>query len=207
MKPRPELGEVAPRPEPSIGQMTKHEREALAKLIRQRERLAKTAAAERSAVLLADFEQQADRLYSYDEDEVWHAAVLTAKEEVAKAQRRIAERCRELGIPAPFAPTLGISWTQQRAAVAGERAKMRHVAKRRIEQIEATARSAIERASVAAQEALLVGGLSTDAARMFAESLPVADELMPTLDMAELQQALIEERPLRRDFGVIGYDG
>ena len=40
---------------PSVAQMTRHEREALAKLIRQRERLAKTAAAERSKALLADF--------------------------------------------------------------------------------------------------------------------------------------------------------
>ncbi|MEJ0017480.1 MAG: hypothetical protein WDN25_13135 [Acetobacteraceae bacterium] len=192
--------------QPSIITMTKSEREALAKLIRQRERLAKTAAAERSKALLADFEQQADRVYSYDEDTVWQHAVLAAKEEVAKAQIRIAERCRELGIPQPFAPTLSVGWHQQRAAVGSERAKMRHVAKRRIEQIEATARTAIERASVAAQEALLVGAFTTDSARMFAETLPSVEELMPRLDMAQLQQALIEERPLHRGFGAIGYD-
>lgn len=191
---------------PSINQITRHEREALAKLIRQRERLAKTAASERSAVLLADFEQQADRMYAYDEDEVWRTAVLTAKEEVAKAQVRIAERCRELGIPQPFAPTLSVEWHQQRASVSMERAKMRQVAKRRIEQIEATARTAIERASVTAQEALLVGGLTSDAARMFAESLPAVEELMPKLEMSQLQQALIEQRPLHRGFGRIGYD-
>jgi hypothetical protein len=190
-----------------IKSMTRQEREALAKLIRQRERLAKTAAAERSAALLADFEQQADRVYSYNEDDVWRQAVLTAKEEVARAQIKIAERCKELGIPQPFAPTLSVGWHQQRAAVTSERLKMRQVAKRRIEQIEATARTAIERASVAAQEALLVGGLTTDAAAMFAESLPSVDELMPQLNMAELQQALIEERPINRGFGALDYDG
>lgn len=143
---------------PSVAQMTRHEREALAKLIRQRERLAKTAATERSKALLADFEQQADRTYRWDEDDVWRTIVLAAKEEVAHAQVRIAERCRELGIPQPFAPTISVGWHQQRASVGIERSKMRQVAKRRIEQIEATARTAIERASVAAQEALLVGG-------------------------------------------------
>ena len=193
--------------QPSTHQITRQEREALAKLIRQRERLAKTAASERSAVLLADFEQQADRMYSYDEDDVWRSAVLTAKEEIAKAQVRIADRCRELGIPQPFAPTLSVMWHQQRAAVSSERAKMRQVAKRRIEQIEATARTTIERTSVAAQEALLLGGLTTDAARMFAEALPTIEELMPRLDMADLQQALIEQRPLNRGFGAIGYEG
>lgn len=190
----------------NVNQMTKAEREALAKLIRQRERLAKTAAAERSAALLADFEQQADREYRWNEDDVWKAAVLAAKEEIAKAQVKIADRCRELGIPQPFAPTLSVAWHQQRAAAGGERAKMRQVAKRRIEQIEATARTAIERASVAAQEALLTGGLTTEAARLFAESLPSVEELMPSLQMADLQKALIEERPLHRGFGAIGYD-
>ena len=192
---------------PSVAMMTRQEREALAKLIRQRERLAKTGAAERSAVLLADFEQQADRLYAYDEDDVWRQAVLAAKEEVAKASVQISKRCSELGIPQPFAPTLSVVWHQQRASVGVERAKMRQVAKRRIEQIEATARTAIERASVAAQEALLIGALTTESARMFADTMPSVEELMPKLDMSDLQQALIEQRPLDRGFGAIGYDG
>ena len=192
---------------PSVAMMTRQEREALAKLIRQRERLAKTGAAERSAVLLADFEQQADRMYAYDEDDVWRQAVLAAKEEVAKASVQISKRCSELGIPQPFAPTLSVVWHQQRASVGVERAKMRQVAKRRIEQIEATARTAIERASVAAQEALLIGALTTESARMFADTMPSVEELMPKLAMSDLQQALIEQRPLDRGFGAIGYDG
>ena len=192
---------------PSVAMMTRQEREALAKLIRQRERLAKTGAAERSAVLLADFEQQADRMYAYDEDDVWRQAVLAAKEEVAKASVQISKRCSELGIPQPFAPTLSVVWHQQRASVGVERAKMRQVAKRRIEQIEATARTAIERASVAAQEALLIGALTTESARMFADTMPSVEELMPKLDMSDLQQALIERRPLDRGFGAVGYDG
>ena len=108
---------------PSVAMMTRQEREALAKLIRQRERLAKTGAAERSAVLLADFEQQADRMYAYDEDDVWRQAVLAAKEEVAKASVQISKRCSELGIPQPFAPTLSVVWHQQRASVGVERAR------------------------------------------------------------------------------------
>jgi hypothetical protein len=192
---------------PNIKQMTKPEREALAKLIRQRERLAKTSAAERSAHLMADFEQQADRMYSWDEDEVWRKALLSAKEEVDRANLKIADRCKELGIPAAFAPALGIEWRQQRASIGAERSKMRQVARRRIEQIEASARTAIERASVAAQESLLVGGLTTEAARMFAESLPVVEELMPNLSIADLQRQIIEERPIGRRFGSLGYDG
>ena len=189
-----------------IRDLTKGEREALAKLIRQRERLAKTKATERSASLMADFEQQADRIYSYNEDKVWAEAVATCKAAVTDAQEKIANRCRELGIPAPFAPTVGFGWAQQRAAIGAERAKMRHVAKRRVEQIEAAARSAIETASVRAQEALLVGGLTTEAARMFADSIPTAEEMMPNLDIKDLQKAMIEERPINRGFGSLAYD-
>ena len=191
----------------SVAHMTKAEREAMAKLIRERQRLAKTAAAERSAKLLADFEQQADRHYSYNEDRVWQRVMADASVAVNEAKEKIAARCRELGIPGPFQPSVSVIWHQQRAAIGQERAKMRQVAKRRIEQIEASARTAIDRASLAAQEALLVGGLTTDAARMFAESLPVVEELMPQLDMGQLQQALIEERPINRGFGSLGYDG
>lgn len=197
---------IQPAENAGIRSLTKAEREALAKLIRQRERLAKTKATERSASLMADFEQQADRIYSYNEDHVWREALGTAKAAVAEAQEKIANRCQELGIPQPFAPTVSVAWHQQRAAITGERAKMRQVAKRRVEQIEASARSAIEAASVRAQEALLVGGLTTEAARMFAESLPTVEEMMPNLDIKDLQQAMIEERPLRRGFGSLPYD-
>lgn len=197
---------VPPAAPPTVSQMTRAEREAMAKLIRERQRLAKTAAAERSAKLLADFEQQADRHYSYNEDAVWARVMAEANKAVGEAQQKIAARCRDLGIPQPFAPTVSVMWHQQRAAVGVERAKMRQVARRRIEQIEASARTAIDRASLAAQEALLVGGLTTEAARLFAESLPAVEELMPQLDMGQLQQALIEERPLHRGFGSLGYD-
>ena len=55
-------------------EMTKGERNDLAKLVRQNERLAKTAATQRSAELLADFERQLGTIYSFDDDEVWKAA-------------------------------------------------------------------------------------------------------------------------------------
>ena len=60
---------------------------------------------------------------------------------------------------------------------------------------------------MAAQEALLIGALATESARMFADTMPSVEELMPKLDMSVLQQALIEQRPLDRGFGAIGYDG
>ena len=90
--------------------MTKSEREDLAKLIRNRERVMKSAARERSTELLAGFEQQMASIYSYDLDEVWKSATEAAAAAVAIAQQTITERCSELGIPARFAPNVEFSW-------------------------------------------------------------------------------------------------
>jgi hypothetical protein len=177
--------------------MTRRERDDLAKLMRQRERVAKSGASARSAHLMAEFEAQLDRRYSYDEDAVWEAAALAAKEVVARAQSQIAERCRELGIPPEFAPGLSVGWyARGRNSVQAERGEMRRIAKRRIEEIEAAARLEIERASIAAQEHLLVGGLTSIAARAYVDSLPSIEALMPSLDVAQIQLVLSAPKPL-----------
>ena len=54
--------------------MTKGEREDLQRLVRQREKVLKAAARQRSAELLADFENQMGQEYSFDHDEVWEKA-------------------------------------------------------------------------------------------------------------------------------------
>ena len=54
--------------------MTKGERTDLLKVVRARERLAKTEVKEQAATLKADFEQQLDTTYSFNSDEVWSQA-------------------------------------------------------------------------------------------------------------------------------------
>jgi hypothetical protein len=84
--------------------MTRAEIDALQRLIRQREKVLKSAAAQRSAELVADFENQMGSQYSFDQDEVWAKAAEAADREVKKAQAQVAARCRELCIPNRFAP-------------------------------------------------------------------------------------------------------
>jgi hypothetical protein len=177
--------------------MTSKEREALSKLVRQRERVAKTAATARSAHLLAEFEAQLDRRYDFDEDEVWAAATAKATEVVAIAQRMVEQRCAELGIPAQFAPGLSVGWYGRgRNALVAERAEMRRLARRRIEEIEAKARASIEASSLLAQEQLMLGGLTTDAARAHVESLPSVEDLMPSIDIEQVQMSLAGPKAL-----------
>src|SRR5262245_65923375 len=90
--------------------MTRGEREDLQRLVRQREKVLKSAAKQRSAELLADFENQMGSEFSFDDDAVWQRATQEAEAEVARAKQRIAARCRELGIPDRFAPTLQLHW-------------------------------------------------------------------------------------------------
>jgi hypothetical protein len=89
--------------------MTRAEREDLQRLVRQREKVLKSAAKQRSAELLADFENQMGQ----DHDEIWKQAAEIAEREVAKAQKQIAARCRELGIPERFEPGLKLSWSHR----------------------------------------------------------------------------------------------
>ena len=54
-----------------MSMMIRSEREDLQRLVRQRERVLKSAAKQRSADLIADFENQMGSEYSFDQDEVW----------------------------------------------------------------------------------------------------------------------------------------
>src|SRR5437764_14648557 len=59
--------------------MTKAERAELAKVVRMNERVAKAAAAQRAAELLADFEAQVATDYHLNDEVVWQEAYASAK--------------------------------------------------------------------------------------------------------------------------------
>lgn len=171
--------------------MTRADRETLVKLARQRERLAKTEADERAAHLVADFELQLDREFEFDENEIWKQAAIAAETVVADANAKIAAECVRLGIPKEFAPGLSLSWYGKgQNATAGRRAELRRIAKRQIEAATKTARTSIERRSLETQERIMVGGLTSEAARQFLESMPTAASLMPTLNLGQVQALL-----------------
>src|SRR4051812_23164839 len=95
------------------GRMTKSEREDLQRLVRQREKVLKSAAKQRSTELLADFENQLGAVYMPEDDPVWEKAVEAAQRDIDKAQRAIKETSRALGIPDEFAPSIRVSWNHR----------------------------------------------------------------------------------------------
>jgi vacuolar-type H+-ATPase subunit H len=72
-----------------MSSMTKYEREDLQRLVRQREKVLKSAAKQRSAEVLADFENQMGQEFRFDQDEVWAEASRLAEAAVSKAQEQI----------------------------------------------------------------------------------------------------------------------
>lgn len=169
--------------------MTKAERGDLLSLIKKRERVMKTMAAERSAEMIAEFEANAAKIYSFNDDAVWAKAKEEATLAVKEAQEAIAERCALLGIPKEFAPSLEIGWHGRgENAFAWRMTELRRAAKKRIEAIEAEACSRIERMSLEAQAELLSHGIDTDAARAFLETAKQdMAALMPSLRVVDVE--------------------
>jgi hypothetical protein len=172
--------------------MTKAERADLLSLIKKRERVMKTMAAERSAEMIAEFESQAAKIYSFNDDAVWAKAKEEAAQAVKAAQDLVAEQCAALGIPREFAPSLQVEWHGRgENAFIWRMAELRRAAKKRIEAIEAEAVSRIERMSLDAQAELLSHGLDTDAAHAFLEAAKTdMIALMPSLAVVDVEKMI-----------------
>lgn len=181
--------ELKERPVEGVGKMTKSERSELGQLIRKRERVMKSMAAERSAQMLSEFDTQLAAIYSFDEDETWAKAKAEAQNVVVAANETIAKRCAELGIPKDFAPSLAFAWIGRgENQVASRRAELRRMALSRIKAIEKEAVTKIERMSLAAQTEVIANGLESASAREFLENMPSLESLMPMIDANEMKQ-------------------
>jgi hypothetical protein len=86
-------------------------------------------------------------------------------------------------------PKLQLGWCGRgENAFADRRAELRKVATTRIAADGKQAKAEIERQSLDVQERLLIGGLESDEAQAFVESMPKADELMPPISVAEVER-------------------
>ncbi len=173
--------------------MTRTERSDLCGLARKREKVAKQQVEARSAELAADFERQMASIYSFDQDDTWKAAMESAGEAMVEADEQIKARCKELGIPMEYRPGITIGWAGRgQNEVAQRQAELRRVARSRIKQLGEGAKHRIEAASVEVQEAILTTGLAEEAREVLA-GMPTPTELMPPLDVIELEESV--QRP------------
>jgi hypothetical protein len=126
--------------------------------------------------------------YSFDQDEIWAKAAEAAQREVKKAQSQVAARCRELGIPDRFAPSLSLDWRHRGYdnLLDRRKAELRRMAQTQITAIETRAIVEIETSCLDAQTKLAVAGCTSDAAKAFIDNLPSVERLMQPLSFAEI---------------------
>ena len=167
--------------------MSKAERDELAKLAKRRERTAKAGIEHRAAELAADVEAQLAATYASN-DETWAELTAEAKRLVDDLDARIAERCRELGVREEFRPGLSLGWYGRgQNGDAQRRVELRKVAQTRIAAEAKRAKYEIEVRTTDVLTGLAAGALHSSEAQAFLASIPTADELMPHLDVGELE--------------------
>lgn len=168
--------------------LTRRDREALAKLARQRAALAKAEAKERTAQLRADGEAQLATIFRAD-DARWATAVAVAEAAVADANATINRHCEAAGIPENFRPSIGMGWMSRKEnATASRRVELRRVLDTRVAALEKQAITEIDRRALDVQTALLAGGLDSAEARAYLEAMPTADALMPGLAVRDFPE-------------------
>jgi hypothetical protein len=167
--------------------MSRQDREDLARVAKMRAKVAKDSVGHREAELRADVEAQLSATYQWDED-VWADITRNAKQAVDEADQRVAQICRELGVPERFRPRLRVEWYKRGENAAAERrAELRKLAQARIEAAGRKAKTAIESRTAEVLTELIAGGLESPEARAFLESIPTPQQLMPPVTIAELE--------------------
>jgi hypothetical protein len=172
--------------------MSVAERVELGKVVRLNAKIAKNDVMASIAVQLANVEQQLAAEYS-KLDAHWAELTKEADEKVSKVDAELARRCRELGVPETFRPELRLSWYRRGDNASKERrAELRRVAESTLEARAQQAKVVIERREAQILTQLTSEGLTTEGARAFLQGMPSIDELMPKLQLTDLE----EKRPL-----------
>lgn len=180
---------VTPEPvAPPVG-LSRRDRDDLVKVAKQRSRVARAQVAQVAAELLADVESKLAAEFS-SRDATWAEATQLAREAVSDANAVVQQMCEDRGIPKDLRPSVQIGWSSRGANTKpARRAELRKVAQARVDHLAKTAKLAIEAQEAETIAALLTGGLDSVAARQFLDRMPDPRNLMPQLEVADLEAA------------------
>jgi len=175
--------------------MTAAERIELGKLVRLRAKVAKDSVEQIAARMIADSEAQLSvRFDMYDAN--WKDLVEDAEAVVQQADQKIAQRCRELGIPETFRPRLDIYWQSRgENAMKDRRSELRMGVRTDIEARIKEAKVEIDRQSAEVLTQLAAGALGSDEAKAFLANMPSIEALMPPLQFED--NLLTAKKPLQ----------
>jgi hypothetical protein len=164
------------------------DRKELIGVAKMRQRTARSVTAAQAAELRANVEAQLQNAFSFDDDAVWEQATEAAEKAIEIANREVAARCRELGIPAKFAPSIEIGWRRGGGSylIREEKDAIRRLADKRIIAMEQRAKAQIDVAVDNTIAQLVQHGLESDTALRLLEEIPTVQQLMPRFDIKEL---------------------
>jgi len=173
--------------------VTNKEQSNLISIAKLRERVTKSNLEEVGAQLLVDLDAQLDREYSFDDDAIWKEANAAVTQALAEAQTKIQERSRQLGIPNRFAPRISGGWHsggEQCGLAAKERkTELRRVARQQVDAMIKSGKRKVEEASLDAQTKIIASSFSSEA-QGFLDAMPTPEQLMPQLNLGELEKML-----------------
>ncbi|CAN5874129.1 hypothetical protein BH23ACT5_BH23ACT5_09940 [soil metagenome] len=176
-----------------MSEMTRADRDQLAKLARQRARLSKTMLSERAKVLESEVEDQLSAEYKFDED-VWADINRQAAHAVAAADRQIADICESWGVAEHLRPSIRLSWSNRgEQMLASRRAELRKLAKARIEAAAAQAKTTIDGHLLAVETELVRDGLASADAHRFLDSMPTPEQLLPRVDINAIEAGKVDD--------------
>ena len=174
--------------------MTKTDRANLERLARKRAKVAKSMIGERVKALRADVEDQLSAEYEYD-DALWAEVAKRARTAVAEADAEVAAVCRRVGIPDEFRPSISVGWQNRGGnATAQRRTELRKLAHARIDAAAESAKVTIESSLLEVETELIRDGLETAAAVAYVQAMPTPDELLPPVDVTELEPGTSRSR-------------
>lgn len=169
-------------------QMSRTERDDLIRIVRLREAQAVDDMRARLAAIEADGEAQIAASYP-ENHPAWADLAAAAAQFVQETDQKILEICRQMGIRDEFRPSLYVGWRSRgENGFSERRTELRRVLKAQLERLERETVRTIKGQTRALQSRLLAGGLETEEARLFLDSLPSAEQLLPGISLQDLEQ-------------------
>lgn len=171
------------------GVSNRAERIELAKVVRVNFRAARSGIEALKAYRLAEMEKKLGSTYKYDEAQ-WAEVTAKAVEVCKEADRVVAMKCREMGIPDSFRPSIGASWHERgETAVAARRAELRRMGTTKIEAAAQNAKLKLDQKEAEMLTQLATGGLESAEAKAFLKQIPSLEELVPEVAIPAMKVA------------------
>jgi hypothetical protein len=167
--------------------ITRNERAELRQIVRLNCKVARATVDQRQADLLADLEEQMAAEWK-EHDAFWREACSVSNSEIQELNQRLQDRFAELGVPPAEAPSLAVSrGSSGNRGDRGRREDLRRAARARTAADAQKAKLALDAAEARLLTKLASQALTSDAARAFLDEIPKVGQLMPVLNLSQLE--------------------